>query len=132
MRQEPFLSLMKSFLDRKIQVQTFCTRFSSLWVQERDLSYAKKAEWPQPYDEMLTAAWQRGEITATQFSEQFAELWGYDPDTQDIYDALHSACDCFYPFPEREGEIDEEQLRHETEEAFATLTDSAKRLVQAA
>ena len=132
MRQKRFLSLMKSFLDREIQAQPFCTRFTKLWTQERDMTLAKKAEWPQPYDEQITAAFQRGEITGTQFSEQFAELWGYDPDTQEIYDALHSACDCYYPFPEREGEIDEEQLRHEVEEAFATLTNPAKQLVQAA
>lgn len=132
MRQEPFLSLIKSFLDRKIQVQTFCTRFTTLWAQERDMTLAKKAEWPQPYDEMLTAAWQCGEISEAEFREKDAELWGYEPHFQDVTDAMHSACDCWRPSPKLEGEIDEAQLRHEVQEAFAARTQANKELLQVA
>ena len=132
MRQEPFLALMKSFLDRKIQAETFCTRLIKLWAQERDVTYAKKAEWPQPYDEMLTAAWQRGEISEAEFREKDAELWGYEPHSQDVIDAVHSACDCWRSSPELKWEIEEVRLRHEVEEALATLTQPNKVLVQAA
>lgn len=131
MRQEPFVSLMKSFLDQKIQAQTFCTRFIKLWAQERDITYAKKAEWPQPYDEMLTAAWQRGEINDVQFREKDAELWGYEPHSQDVIDAVHSACDCWRLVPNSVWEIDEAQLRHEVQEAFTALTQANKSLPEA-
>lgn len=131
MRQEPFLSLMKSFLDRKIQAQTFCTRFIKLWAQERDTTYAKKATWPLPYDEMLTAAWQRGEISEAEFREKDAKLWGYEPHSQDLIDTVHSACDCWRSSPELKWELDEAQLRHEVKEAFAAFSQADKASLEA-
>ena len=132
MRPEPFLSLMKSFLDRETPAQTFCTRFLTLWAQERDMTLAKKAEWPQPFDEMLTAAWQRGEMSEVEFREKDANLWGYEPHSQNLIDAVHSACDCWRSSPEREWEIDEAQLRQEVQKAFAVLTQSTKARLQVA
>lgn len=132
MRQEPFLSLIQDFLERRIQAQSFCTRYIKLWANERDATDMKKAGWPLPYDEMLTSAWQRGEIDDVQFRERTAELWGYDPHLQDALDALHSACDCWRLSPETEWEIDEAQLRHKVEDAFAILAHPSKVLAQAA
>ena len=132
MRQELFLALTQDFLERRIQVRAFCTKYIRLWAKERDVTYVKKAEWPLPYDEMLVAAWQRGEISDDQFKEKVAQLWGYEANSQDVLDGVHSACDCWRLSPELKGEIDEMQLRHEVEEAFAALTQPNKVLVQAA
>lgn len=132
MRQEPFLSLMQDFLARKMQVQEFCTKFTMLWAKERDATYAKKAEWPLPYDDLLIAAWQRGDINDAQFGEKDAELWGYEPSLQNALDAVYSACDCWRPSPALEWEIDEAQLRREVEKAIAAVTQPNSVLVQAA
>lgn len=132
-RHEPFLSLMQRFLERQIKVQTFRTKFTKLWMQERDNSYAKKADWPEPLDELLTASFQRGEISGGEFRQAHADLWGYADDLEfiDTINAIHSAFSVLAPTPTLEGEIDEEQLRREVAEALATLREPKRQLVQA-
>ena len=137
-RQEPFLMLMQQFLDRQLKSQTFCAKFTKLWIKNRDDDYAnqvlKKAEWPEPYDEMLIASFQRGEISGSEFRRASAELWGYaqDLEFQETIDAIHSACSVFAPDPEMEWEINEEQLRLEVEAAYDRLTQPSKLLAEAA
>ncbi len=136
-RQEPFLLLMQSFLDRQMKSQNFCAKFTRLWIQNRDSqerAYAKKkADWPEPYDEVLVASFQRGEISGSEFRQASADLWGYADilEFQETIDAIHSACSVFAPEPEMEWEISEEQLRQEVAEAFAKLQEPTKPLTQA-
>ena len=133
-RQEPFLVLMKSFLDEKTPPQKFCLKFTRLWMQERDNILAQKADWPQPYDELLIAAFQRGELNGAQFREQYTELWGRAEDAafDETICAVHSACSVYAPVPELEGEISEEQLRQEVGMALAALIKPDQLLIQAA
>ncbi|MGI4789175.1 MAG: colicin immunity domain-containing protein [Janthinobacterium lividum] len=124
---------MQPFLERQIKVQTFCTKFTKLWMQERDNSYAKKVDWPEPYNELIIASFQRGEISGSEFRQAYSDLWSNaeDQEFEETINAIYSACDCWYPLPEREGEIDENQLRREVADAFAALREPKKSLVQA-
>lgn len=114
-------------------MQTFCTKFTKLWMQERDNSYAKKVDWPEPYNELIIASFQRGEISGSEFRQAYSDLWSNaeDQEFEETINAIYSACDCWYPLPEREGEIDENQLRREVADAFAALREPKKSLVQA-
>ncbi len=120
-RDEEYLSLIESFLSGNLEVISFCYELTALWTLDRDEMYAKKATWSQPYDEMLTAAYLRGEISKNDFSQKHAELWGYSEDSEfrTKVHTLHSACSVFSPSPELEGEISEEELRQEVREALA-------------
>ena len=133
-RQEPFSVLMKAFLEDKIRPKDFCINFTRLWMQERDNITAQAAEWSQPYDKLLIAAFQRGELSDVQFREEYMELWGGAKEAafEEIICAVHSACSVYTPVPELEGEISEGQLRQEVADALAALSESKKHLVQAA
>ncbi len=117
---EPYLRLMKEFLHHNQSAADFCDQFTKLWIERRDDTLAKKATWSQPYDELLLAAFQRGEMSAEEFQKEHAELWGYadDIEFQIMIDALHSACMCWDPAPELDWEIDEARLRREVGDAL--------------
>ncbi len=114
---------MADYLSASLTVETFCTEFTKLWMRERDAAWgvwqAKKSTWSQPYDELLLAAFQRGEMGADEFRKKYARLrdCAVDPEFE-IISPVHSACSVFMPDPELEGEIDEAQLRHEVEDAL--------------
>lgn len=130
MRHEPFLRVMDRFLHHAQAAADFCDQFTRLWVENRDRTLAKKATWSQPYDEMLLAAFQRGEISTDEFQNEYAKLWGYadDIEFQTMIDALHSACMCWDPSPELDWEIDDEQLRQEVGDALAAYQNLSKPL----
>ena len=119
-RHGQFLSLIESFLGWNREVDTFCAEFMTLWMQDRDKTYAKKATWSQPYDELLLTSWQRGEISEDEFQKEWAKLWGYAEEVEfrDMIDEIHSACSVFSPAPELQWEMDEEQLRQAVKESF--------------
>ncbi len=134
MRHEPFLRLMERFLYHKQTAADFCDQFTRLWVENRDRTLAKKATWSQPYDEMLLAAFQRGEISAEEFQSEYAKLWGYadDIEFQTMINALHSACMCWDPSPELDWEIDDAQLRQEVGDALTTYQSLSNSLAHSA
>ena len=137
-RHQQFLTLIEKFLSGDLAPDTFCAKFIKLWMQDgavaREAQQAKKAAWSQPYDELLIAAFQRGEISANEFRSEHARLWGYGENLafQTLIDALHSACSCWRSSPELEWEIGEEQLRREAADRLAAYRASAHALVQAA
>ncbi len=132
-RHEEYFSLIEDFLSRDLEVAAFCSKFTALWIRDRDETYSKKATWQQPYDELLIAAFQRGEIGGSEFQQRSAELWGYaeDIEFQTMVDALHSACSVFRPSPELQWEIGEEELRREVGEALANYQKLDKPLARA-
>ena len=117
--------LMANFLNGRLAAETFCDRFIKQWMRDRDAAWeaqqAKKASWSQPYDELLLAAFQRGEISVAEFQREHAKLWGYadDIEFQTMISALHSACSCWRPDPELEWEIGDKQLRQEVGDALS-------------
>lgn len=133
-RHEEFLLLMGGLLSRSLGDDAFCSEFTALWMRDRDETYAKKATWQQPYDELLIAAFQRGEMSGEDFRNEYAKLWGYadDVEFQTIIDALHSACSMFSPSPELRGEIGEEELRQAVREALTAHQRSNKPLARTA
>lgn len=124
-RHQLFLELMGRFLGGNLAASSFCAKFTKLWMQDRDAArdaeQTKKAAWSQPHDELLIAAFQRGEMSGEEFRKEHAQLWGYadDLEFQTMIDALHSACSCWRPSPELQWEIGEEELRQEIKEALA-------------
>lgn len=137
-QHQPYLALMASFLDGMLAVEAFCDQYIKQWVRDRDAAWeveqAKKATWSQPYDELLIAAFQRGEMSAKEFQKERAELWGYadDIEFQNMRDAMHSACMCWYPCPELDGKIDEAQLRQEVKDALTSYQMLEKPLAKVA
>lgn len=133
-RQELYLSLVGKFLSRELAADDFCAQFIALWTQDRDSADAKKAAWPQPYDELLMTAWQTGKIGESEFRKEWAKLWGYAEETkfQDMINEIHSACYVFDPSPELQWEINEEQLRHAVSASFTEYGSLGKPAVQAA
>ena len=131
-RQEQYFSLIENFLILGLAVDAFCAEFTALWMQDRDDIYAKKAAWPQPYDELLLAAWQRGEISESEFQRGWAKLWGYAEDVgfRDMIDEIHSACSVFSLLPELQWEIDEEQLRHDVKQSLVGYERLSKPVAQ--
>jgi hypothetical protein len=131
-RHDEFLLLMERFLGRTLEADAFCSEFTALWIRDRDETCAKKATWPQPYDELLLAAFQRGEISGSEFERKSAALWGYAEDTefQAMVDALHSACAAFSESPEAPWQIGEEELRREVGEALARCQQRDKALAR--
>lgn len=132
-RQEQFLVLMQSFTSGDLAAVPFCAQFAALWTQDRDSADAKKAAWPQPYDELLLAAWQAGKIGESEFQKKWAALWGYAEETkfQDMIDEIHSACYVFDLSPELQWEINEEQLRHAVSASFIEYESLGKPAVRA-
>ena len=94
-------------------------------MKTKDVVYAKKATWPQPYDELLLATWQRGEISESDFRREHAKLWGYkENDTfQNMINEIHSAFSVYNPSPKLEGEIGEEQLRDAVRASLASYKE---------
>lgn len=133
-QHQPYLALMANFLNGTLAVEAFCDQFIELWIEKRDDALAIKAAWSQPYDELLIAAFLRGEMSSDQFRKEHAELWGYGDDIefQNMRDAMHSACMCWYPCPELEGEIDEAQLRQEVKDALTSYQRLEKPLAKVA
>ena len=131
---EPYLRLMKKFLRHNQSAADFCDQFTKLWIEKRDDTLAKKANWSQPYDELLLDAFQRGEMSMDEFQKEHAKLWGYadDIEFQTMIDALHSACMCWDPAPEFDWEIDEAQLRQEVKDALASYQRLEKPLAEVA
>lgn len=129
-----YLSLIEGFLSRNLDVAAFCSRFTTLWIQDRDDTYAKKAAWQHPYDELLLAEWQRGEINESEFQQKWAKLWGYanDIEFRTMVDKIHSACSVFSPSAELQWEIGEEELRQEVKETLAAYQRVYKPLARIA
>ena len=137
-RHQLFLELMGKFLDGNLAASSFCAKFTKLWMRDRDAArdaeQTKKAAWSQPHDELLLAAFQRGEMSGEDFRKEHAKLWGYadDVEFQTMIDVLHSACSCWRPSPEFEWEIGEEELRREVKEALASYQKLDKPLARTA
>ena len=137
LRHQRFLALIERFLTGDLAPAVFCAKFTRLWVQDgaaaREVQQAKKATWSQPYDELLIAAFQRGEMSAGEFQDEYARLWGYGEDLafQTMVDALHSAYSCWRPLPELDWEIDDAQLRREVADRLAEYRASAPAQAQA-
>ncbi len=132
-QKEQFLSLIQRFLSGKLAAARFCAQFTAAWIQERDETYAKRAAWPQPYDELLMTAWQRGEMRESEFQEKWAKLWGYleDREFRSLVDEIHSACSVCSPSPGLPWELDEEQLRHAVTVSLANYKRLSEPAVQA-
>ena len=128
-----FLSLIEKLLNGNLAADQFCTQFTRLWMKERDAVYARKATWPEPYDELLIAAFQRGEMTGSQFRSEHAKLWGYDENDafQEMINEIHSTCSVFSPTPELEGEIDEQQLKYDVKKSLDSYQETNKPFAQA-
>lgn len=107
--------LIHHFLQHEVVADDFCTKLIAFWSLGRDDIYNKQKLWPEPYDQQLIAAWQRGELTEEAFRAKWDQLWGSDESTPFRYmlDRMHSACYVFRPSPQMAWEIDEDQLRRE-------------------
>ena len=122
--EEEFLAVTRLFLQREMDANTFCDKFTKIWIAYRDTRLAKQDEWTERYDLKLTRALKEGEITLEEFDTQWRDLWGY-ADIEpliDMVDRIHSSCAVFYEFPEEDFEIDENQLRFEVANELAAYT----------
>lgn len=132
-QQRRYMSLVQKFQGGALAAREFCAQFTALWVRDRDETYAKRAAWLQPYDELLMASWQRGEMRDSEFQEKWAALWGYAEDAgfRALVDEIHSACRVFNPSPEMQWELDEEQLRQAITASLANYERLGQPAVQA-
>jgi ribosomal protein L16 Arg81 hydroxylase len=115
-RFEPkFLSIIHEFLEQTISVESFCSKFTDLWMKFRDDHQQIKKTWNEPLDQLLIEARLRGELSPEEFQKQFRELWKLNEieDLSEMIDPIHSACSAFNPYPDNEWEINEETLRAE-------------------
>ena len=128
--KDRYLELIHRFLTSAIDGPTFEAAFLRLWRQDRDEQWARKETWPEPYDEHLESALQRGEITAEDFSQQWRQLWGFpgqdDQDLIDMLDRVFTACDAFVADPQLRSrpdvEYDEDQFRSEVGRILGSYT----------
>jgi hypothetical protein len=119
--QEPFLKLIRQFLNSNLNGETFCHEFMNLWRNDRDQQYAQRNTWKERFDIQLIEAYSRKQLTDEEFSRKWEELWGYgeyEP-LSEMLDKDFTACDCFSSLPENEFEIDEAQLKKEVAENLA-------------
>lgn len=116
-----YLELIRQFLDYKVDVETFCERFRSLWKADRDEEWSKRDAWSERYDIQLTEAYNRGDITGEEFQQKWREL--FDSESYEnlsaMIDRIFTACDVYQVEPEAEYEIDELELRREVAEHLA-------------
>ena len=107
--------LIHQFLQHEVAAEEFCTKVIAFWSLGRDHAYNKQKLWPEPYDQQLITAWQRGELTEEAFRAKWDQLWDSDESTpfRSMLDRMHSACYVFRPYPHMEWEINEDQLRQE-------------------
>ena len=113
-----YLSIIQQFLSAELDGEAFCRAFMGQWKADRDEQDALMESWPERYDLHLIEAWERGALTDQEFHHKWTELWGYtkyEP-LLEMLNRVFTACDCFYPIPEGQFEIDEDQLKREVAE----------------
>ena len=125
--EKQYLELIRQFLNSKVDGETFCTKFSSLWRVDRDEEWSKVETWSERHDLQLTEAFNRGDITGEEFQQKWRELFGSESyaDLASMTDRIFTACDVFQVEPDTEYEIDETELRREVAEHLASY-ESAK------
>ena len=125
--EKQYLELIRQFLGSKVDGETFCTKFCSLWRIDRDEEWSKVETWSERYDLQLTEAYNRGDISGEEFQQKWRELFDSESyqDLAAMTDRIFTACDVFHTEPEAEYEIDKTQLRREVAEHLAVY-ESAK------
>ena len=120
--EKHYLELIRQLLDKEIDGETFCSKFEPSWMADRNEEYAISDTWPERYDLQLIESYRQGAISSEEFERKWVELWGYGGyrNLVEMLGCIFTACDVFFPVPEREYEIDESQLRIEVE---ARLTE---------
>ena len=66
-----YLELIRQFLDSKVDGETFCEKFSSLWRVDRDEEWSKVETWTERYDLQLTEAYNCGDISGDEFQQKW-------------------------------------------------------------
>ena len=115
---EPYIQMMWSFVTGATDAPTFVQQFFALRRKDGEKEWALRSTWDQPYDQLLSAALQRGDISADEFSQRWDELFGWSPEEKmllKLLDRVFSACNEFVDDPALSTnpaqEYDEEQLR---------------------
>ncbi len=65
--EDTFLNLINLFMERQMDVETFCDRFTKVWMRYRDAVSAKQLTWTERYDLKVQDDLKRGEITKEGF-----------------------------------------------------------------
>jgi hypothetical protein len=117
-QEEPYIQMMWSFVKGAMDAPTFVQQFFALRRKDGEKEWALRSTWDQPYDQLLSAALQRGDISADEFSQRWDELFGWSPEEKmllKLLDRVFSACNEFIDDPALSTnpaqEYDEEQLR---------------------
>ncbi len=92
-----YMCIIHRFLESRIDGVDFTAQFCALWKRDRDDAYAKKHCWSEPLDQQLMTGLASGEITKSEFSKRWSELWEYEEDISfvEMTDKIFSACDVF-------------------------------------
>jgi hypothetical protein len=120
--RQRFIVLVRRFTNGRLGAESFCAKFTDLWIQNRNEVLRTSAAWPEPYDKLLIQRRIRGELSEQDFAQQFAELWGYRDvlPWQQMIDSVHSACSLYSAAPEQQWEIDGPALRREVANELAS------------
>jgi hypothetical protein len=114
-KEERYINLIQQFLKFEINSETFCDTFFKLRREDRKIYDAKIESWSERYDLQLIEALKQEKITKEEFSQKWAELWGYKDYVyfEEMLDQIFTSCDCYTPVPSLAWEISGEQLLSE-------------------
>jgi hypothetical protein len=117
-QEEPYLQMMCRFVQGAMNASTFVEQFFALRRQDGEREWALRSTWDKPYDQLLSAALKRGDISADEFAQQWDALFGWSKEHKvllKMLDRLFSACNDFVDDPALRTnparEYDAEQLR---------------------
>jgi hypothetical protein len=115
-----FQDLISHFINHEMNGENFCDEYVSLWIRDRDEAYAIKNNWPEPYDQILSEAFIKGQITKDEFALQYKKLFPTNEtdEFRFMVDSIHTTCLLFDPQPVCDWELDEVQFRAEVKETF--------------
>jgi hypothetical protein len=119
-KEEQYMNLVQLFLKAEITPETFRDKFFNLRREDGKANDAKMESWPERYDLRLIEQMQHGKITKEEFSQKWAELWGYKDYVhfEEMLDQIFTSCDCYAPAPSLAWDIDGEQLSDEIKRLY--------------
>lgn len=116
--EKKYLQMMHSFVQGAMDAQAFVPQFFDLRNKDVEKEGALRATWDKPYDQILIAALERGDISHDEFGRRWEELFGWSEREKQFLDMrgrVFTACDAFVDNPDLSTdpahEYDAQQLR---------------------
>ena len=116
MNRADYVTLIKQFMSGEISGATFQKTFLDKWRRNRDEAYARVNTGGERPDIRLLNAFQRGELSESEFNKKWQELWGYKPSLWlTVFERLFRDVERFEPDPVRLKESKNDSVQYNAE-----------------